>query len=401
MYNTADKVSRIFPVEVNGVKCKACKNSVPDGSVFCNFCGERLVKTKREKTKEISVPKAKQLPSGTWFIEMQIAGKRHSVSAATEAECTTKARAQKAGLIEEQKRARAGVSLREAIDRYIASRSEVLSPSTVRGYRCIQRSRFRQVMDAPVESITNWQQVINAEAKLVSAKTLKNSWLLIASVLREVDVSIPTIKLPLIPKAPRPWLDHAQIPLFLAAIRGQPCELAALLGLHSLRRSEIYALRGKDIDLERNIITVSNSVVVDENDKLTQKQTAKNETSQRIVPIMIPALAELLPEAILAAGDGPLVRGYPTAGYKQINRICEASGLPKIGFHGLRHSFASLAQHLGLSERETMEIGGWSDHATMHTRYTHLSQLDRAKAESKMSEYYKQLQNPNGSPNEK
>ena len=65
--------------------------------------------------------------------------------------------------------------------------------------------------------------------------------------------------------------------------------------------------------------------------------------------------------------------------YKRINEICATNGLPKVGNHGLRHSFASLAYHLQIPEKIAMEIGGWADDGTMHKIYTHLAQKDIAK----------------------
>ena len=50
------------------------------------------------------------------------------------------------------------------------------------------------------------------------------------------------------------------------------------------------------------------------------------------------------------------------------NRICRKNGLPEIGVHGLRHSFVSLAYHLGWSELTTMQIAGYSDYNTMKSK---------------------------------
>ena len=78
-------------------------------------------------------------------------------------------------------------------------------------------------------------------------------------------------------------------------------------------------------------------------------------------------------------------------------KICRENNLPNVGIHGLRHSFASLAYHLQIPEKIAMEIGGWSDYQTMRKIYTHLSSIDRKKAENKMAEFYK---NANKNANE-
>ena len=370
------------------MKCKACKNTVPDGSIYCNFCGEKLVKTKREKESGISVPKARQKKSGLWVVDIMVKNERRSFSGKTAEKAQAEAMAWKEGLLDKQKAAPSSPTLREAIDQYIEKRSAVLSPVTIRGYRTIQRNRFKTQMDKPLLPLADWQSVVNAEAKLTGAKTLKNSWLFCQSVIREAGINVPSVTLPMVPKPDRPWLDHVQIPVFLRAVHGDPCELVALLGLHGLRRSEIFGLKKSDIDLRRGVICVRGSVVPDENNNLVRKETAKNRTSQRVVPIMIPALRDLLSETARGNGGDALVTGHPNVPYRQINRVCREAGLPEVGLHGLRHSFASLAHHLGLSERETMEIGGWADQTIMHEKYTHLSAIGRAEAESKLTEFF-------------
>ena len=57
----------------------------------------------------------------------------------------------------------------------------------------------------------------------------------------------------------------------------------------------------------------------------------------------------------------------------------------------------SLGYHLGIPEREMMELGGWSDNATMQKIYTHIAKADRLKNENKLVEYFK---NANKSANE-
>ncbi|MCF0174062.1 MAG: hypothetical protein HUJ95_01860, partial [Bacteroidales bacterium] len=66
-------------------------------------------------------------------------------------------------------------TLSEAIDEYIETRSNILSPATIRGYRIIQRARFTEYMPKPVNAPVDWQRAVNDEVKLCSPKTLKNA----------------------------------------------------------------------------------------------------------------------------------------------------------------------------------------------------------------------------------
>lgn len=361
------------------MKCRNCKREIEDNSIFCNWCGKRQIK---DAKKEIKIPTPRQLKSGKWNIELRAEGQ--SITADTEAECRAKAVAIRSGYLE--KKAQARGTLRAACDRYIADRSNTLSPSTIRGYRVIQKNRFQSVMDKPISSVDNWQKVCNEEAKQCSAKTVKNAWGFFRSVLRNEGVHVE-ITVPKVARSKRKWLTPEQIRIFVDAIKGEKCEIPALLALHSLRRSEIAALTWENVNLQDGYIVVAGSVVPDEHQNYVFKETNKTDSSARVIKILIPALKTAL--ETLEDREGRVFRGHINTPYKQINALCAAHGLPEVGIHGLRHSFASLGYHLRMSEMEIMRLGGWSDLQTVHKIYTHLSELDAAKAENKMAAFYR------------
>lgn len=342
----------------------------------------------------MKIPKAIQEPSGMWYIRLRIKNEAgdvmtYAVRERTEKKAIDKALAVKAGLKAEtvEAKTRTGEkTLRKAVDEYINRRSNVLSPSTIRGYRIIQRNRFQSVSDRRMGEVKDWQAVINAEAALCAAKTLKNAWLFVKSVLRENGIT-PTVALPAVVKPDKKWLTPEQCLIFVDAVRGRSCEIGALLALHGLRRSEIFGLTWDNVDLERGIIRIRGAVVLNEDNEPTAKKTNKNETSARTVRIIISALSEAL--AAVENKRGLVVNGWPNNLYIQINRACQAAGLPEVGVHGLRHSFASLCYHLGISEMETMKRGGRSNVATVHEIYTHISAADELEADEKLSDFFK------------
>lgn len=191
----------------------------------------------------MKTPKAKKLPSGSWYVRVRIDGKDISITRSTEKEAVAEAMAIKAGIKEASITRRK--SLKQAIDNYISARQNILSPSTIRGYRAIQRLRFQGMMNRDVFTTTQeqWQRAVNAEAKVISAKTLTNSWRFISSVICEETGKKLNIRLPQVVPAMRPWLTAEQIPQFLEAVKGDPIEIPALLALSSLRRSELLNLR--------------------------------------------------------------------------------------------------------------------------------------------------------------
>lgn len=368
------------------MKCKNCKRIIDDDSIFCKWCGERQIR-ERKKKDEIKVPSPTQLPSGMWRIQLR--QEKQSITEKTPELCTAKAIAIRAGFLEIKKQsAEKGLTLNTAIDRYIDRRQNSLSPSTIRAYRIIQKNRFQSVAKLPLHNGIDWQKVCDNEAPLCKYKTLKNAWLFVGSVLRESGLDVPKVKLPQQEIHERKWLDPDQILTFCDACRGNRIETESLLALMSLRRSELLALRWQDIDLPHNCFTINQVLIPNEHNQYVIKNSAKSKTSARTVPILIPRLAELLVKPENAAPDDLISHIAPNSLIRSINRICADAGLPEVGVHGLRHSFASLAYHLGYREEECMRIGGWSDYTVMHDVYTHLYQKDIEAKQDKMYQFY-------------
>lgn len=365
------------------MKCKNCKREIDDDSIFCKWCGEKQLRERKKKT-ELKVPKPRQLKSGKWNIELR--AEEQSVTEDTAALCEARARAIRAGFLEEKRLASTKLTLRQAIDALLAEYGDALSPSTVRGYEIIKENRFQEKMDAPLRNTAGWQAEIDRAKKSYSPKTIRNSWGLITEVMRKNKVEIPEVILPQQQDHELPWLTYEEILKFTDAIAGKRWESDALFALHSLRLSEIYALTWDHIDLKNRIITVSGAVVLGKGNTLIQKKENKNKSSQRKIRIMIPALYDRLCQ--LQAAGSPPVLATPNSLTDCINKVCRKNGLPECGTHGLRRSFASLGFHVGLSELEVQEIGGWRDHNTVHKIYLKLAAADRLSAQNKMERFY-------------
>lgn len=110
----------------------------------------------------MKVPKARKLKSGNWFVQLRLGGESIPVTARTEKECIRQAQYLKAEYKagkrqappEPEAEAPKAPTVKEAIDAYIKKRDAVLSPVTIRGYRNIQKSRFRSAMDREITSIS-------------------------------------------------------------------------------------------------------------------------------------------------------------------------------------------------------------------------------------------------------
>ena len=331
---------------------------------------------RRNKKREMSVPKPRKLANG-WGNQVMKDGQRQFIVGETEQEYRDKAIAYKLGLSPDGTRIR--TTLRFIINDYIDSVSSTLSPATIRGYRIVERNRFKSYIDKPVSDI-DWQRMLNAEVRLVSPKTVVNAWGLVTASLRASGIEIPDIKRPQLVRTDEDFLDYLEIKKFLVAVKDTPVEVAALLALHGLRTSEFLDLDVSQITI--NGISVRGATVPDENNVFIHKATNKNLTSRRDVPILIPRLLEIIPES------GKVVVLHPSTIRRWLEKVCSIAGVTVVTAHDLRRSFVSLAFHLGWDAETTRRLGGWSNLDVVNKVYRKLADDDLKRDVLLMQKYY-------------
>lgn len=156
--------------------------------------------------------------------------------------------------------------------------------------------------------------------------------------------------------------------------------LAALTGL---RQGELLALRWDDVDLERYRITVARST----SRKIT---TSPKSRKGRIIEIgetaraLLRAQRHLRGPFVFADQDGNQLTDGDTKW--PLWRACKRAGLRRIGWHVLRHTYASHLAMLGASPKTIQEQLG---HATldMTMRYMHLAPATKAAAARLLDRY--------------
>lgn len=233
-------------------------------------------------------------------------------------------------------------------------------------------------------------RAVNDECHSYAAKTVVNRWRFLAEVLEWATGNTFHPQLPQTVRKDVQFLDQTELDTFLKYIKGKPIEIPALLAISSLRRSELAALDWKDIDLENRWIRVRGAVVPDENNRMVRKETNKNASSRREIPIIEPLYVAL---QAVERKEGPVVRWHPATVWKNIKKACSEAGVQEIGPHGMRHTFASLCHSLGMPAQAAMEIGGWSDRTTMDRIYTHVSRRDKTTYQNAFTEHFSKKEN--------
>lgn len=373
------------------MKCKACKNEIPDGAIFCNWCGERQIKQRTKKT-EIKVPTPRQLPSGRWYIQLRAEGQ--SITEDTAELCIAKAKAIRAGYLAVKKKPE-NITLRNACTKYIEEKDARLSPSTKEGYEKIRDQYFQSIMDKPLSILTpalidaaieGECRRISRRGKPLSPKTIHNAWGFLESVLKRyvpqlslIGISLPEIK-PVIPTIIEPQTIYR-------VIQGTEIELPCMLAMWlSLSLSEIKGLtKSKSIVNDQLVIS---ETVIHVNREDIRKAGAKEQKRVRAynIPAYLKTLIDNTDGDVIVPMTGSAIR-------HRLKRLLAANGLPHISFHRLRHINASVMAMLNIPEKTANERGGWSSDYTRKQVYTHTFSNQRNDADQKIDAYFESIVN--------
>lgn len=294
--------------------------------------------------------KAKKLPSGAYRIRVYSHtenGKKiyESITGYNKADVELKAAEFKAI---KKRRMRLDLTVKDAIDRYISSKEHVLSPSTLREYRRLQKHNFKEIEHKKIKSISSedLQRFVNDKAVSLSPKSVRNTYgLLSASIaLFQPDihyrVTLPqkTVFRPESPsdEAVQSLLDNSKGVL----------HTCILLGIRGFRAGEICALKYEDV--QNGIAHIHADMVKGPDKKWHYKEVPKNSGSDRFV--RVPDLGE---------GDGFIIPWTPAYLTKRFIYLRNSLGV-SVRFHDLRHFFASKAAVLNIPDLYTADMGGWS-----------------------------------------
>lgn len=178
-------------------------------------------------------------------------------------------------------------------------------------------------------------------------------------------------------------------------------KLASYLGL---RREEICGLKWDCVDFENNIIVIKNVLTMAGGKKINKEP--KNVSSQRIIsiPDEIAAVLKKIKDQqeidkeffkneyidsryVVAWDNGKEYR--PNYISELFTKFVKDHKLPKITLHGLRHTFASIANSLNLSQYEISKALGHSSTKTTTELYMHLFDKAQKEAFQKIADHFK------------
>ena len=284
------------------------------------------------------------------------------------------------------------MTLDAAIDKYISASDAVLSPSTITGYRVIQRNAFRTIMHLKLSKIDRevLKEAVNEESKRItkkrkapiSPKTVCNEYGLIVTVL---DTYAPGIETDV--TLPQKTITQNEIStpdVIFQMVKGTSIELPVLLAMWlSFTASEIIGLRkSKSISSDGNYITIKDVIVTDEHGNQVVKNKGKQPLRHRTlrIPPYIKELIDKVPTDQIVPLTVPALS-------KRWSRLVARSGIPKMTFHDLRHVNASVMALLMIPDKYAQDRGGWKTDSIMKSVYQQSFSQERLLIDQRIDDF--------------
>lgn len=236
-----------------------------------------------------------------------------------------------------------------------------------------------------LDSITR-RDVEGLKARLMdhglSPKTSNNVVAVLSKILRyaeEIELidKVPRFKLMKVPEPTFDFLDFAETRRLLDAARDQDWRIMILTALRTgLRFGELCELRWADVDLVAGRLVVRRSYV---RGHVGTPKSGKG----REIPLSpetgqaLKAHRHLRGELVFCKPDGG--RRIHRRADVALKKICRRAGLRSIGWHVLRHTFASHLVMRGVPLKAVQELLGHST-IQMTMRYAHLAPSAKQEA---------------------
>ena len=255
----------------------------------------------------------------------------------------------------------------------------------------LQRLYKKLLSDGRVDRIESKKQ-----PKGLSAKTVRNIHQIISSALKlaveqKLIARNPAegCALPKVERKEMQTLPVEQLTSFLREAKESGVYEMYYIDLATgLRRGELLGLKWSDIDLEKGDLRVQRQI--GRIDGKIIEMPLKTKNAYRTLPLSADAINVLMQQrrktgnsewVFLSPTGGPM---SPDSVLHMLHRILKRAGLPKVRFHDLRHTFATLALQNGVDIKTVSGmLGHFSAGFTLDT-YAHVTTSAKREAAKTM-----------------
>lgn len=286
----------------------------------------------------------------------------------------------------DHKRRPENLTVKEACEKYIKLKENVLSETTLRGYETIIKNNIADIAELPIRKLTqeDVQRWVNLISINLSPKTVRNIYGFFSSVM---GIFLPdsTFRTQL-PQRIEPEYytpSDSDIMKLIRFIEGTELEKAVLLAAFgSLRRGEVCGLEKSDI--KGNSIQVRKTRVRGRKG-IIEKSPKTTQSCRHII----------LPEFVIRKFDnveGRLIKMHPEDISKNFKRTLQQAGVPEFRFHDLRHYTASIMHAIGIPDQYIMKRGGWKSDKVLKRVYRNIIEEEDRKFIEKINSHFENMQ---------
>lgn len=332
--------------------------------------------------------KAKKLPSGNWRVQASVVVDgnliRRSFTDASKDKAELSAKEWQ--VKQEELYSSENITLAEAMKRYIESKENVLSPSTVKAYRSMCNTYFLGVKNIKIDKITpeQIQREINILSASKSPKTVRNAHGFLSAVFEMFRPGF-SLHTTLPQKIEREIIipEDETVSRIIAIVKDTKLELPVLLAAFGpLRRGEICATTTEK--LCGNVLTINETLVKTPDNKWVLKQPKTLAGFRKIE----------LPDFVVdkfKKYSGKIYAGTPDSLTLAFKKMLKRNNIPHFRFHDLRHYNVSILHSLNIPDKYIMARGGWKSNYVMNNVYNHVLKEKANEFDAKISKHFESI----------
>lgn len=337
--------------------------------------------------------KPKKQPNGKYKLRIydytDSNGKMHmkSFTAWSKSECIEMANAYKSQKTQGDKDFN-NMLFKDACELFVSSRTNILSPATIKKYRFMQRN-FQFFDGFKLKDIDSSiiQEYVNNISTSLSYKSVKDRYAFLTSILASYRPSVTfSVVLPRKVKTSRYLPKNEEVVLCINSAKDPMFKLAICLGAYGMMRAgEICAFEKSDLDgntlhIHRNMVKGIDGYVI---------KSPKTYESDRYVPLpnFVVDMINDMPTQTIGLNPNSITNRW--------NRLLNKLELPHFRFHDLRGYCCSTYHDRGVPNAITQKIGGWSNSATMENIYRQAIESSIARQTGDINKYFEELNKHN------
>lgn len=365
--------------------CKKCKKEIPEGSLYCNYCGSPQ---KRDRKKKMY-----QRPDGLFEQIKIVNGKRIAFRGKTEKEVIDK-------MISYENKLNSGPKFIDVANLWESEHLPTLAYNTQHGYKAafnMSKEHFGNVLIKSIDAPSVIGYLTKLSSKGYTKKTIRNYESVLSSIfqfaiLKGYLTDTPVKNIPVksgVKGNKRLPASEKDIKIVLNNHEELIGKMMMLFLYTGLRLGEAIALKGENVNIENRTIHVFYSSYYISNDAILKTPKTEAGIRQVFIPdVLLDSIPKVNPNEFLFSPD-PSRPIKKSEYYNLLKRYKKETGMSSTP-HQFRHSYATLLFDAGFTAKEAQPLLGHSSITVTEDIYTHISKQHQKKNMDQLNSYLSQ-----------